>query len=435
MTKIASVDHGIYHTEWGNIGSYKLNDIIYYSGSYDSFANIQSNVIAFNGTIFSDVGNAASLNQDFIFNSKDDTLFLLGSNSIQALVSGKWYTFYQGNKFDYFHGMALSGEDVIISTRTNNSIKRIRNGFVLDSLNSTLYRPILNNVGGKILVSSQSYPPKPQTVYQLESNLKLSPLFVNQRVDSFDLHFASLDTRAYFWGRKGVYLNADNYNNIAEINLDSLKSQNADTIHIVVFRDINKNGIKDNTEVGNKSLVREYNSGNEWSTDDEGLLELVYLDNEDPRFAFTKESIFDSCYVSAFTGGKSSKTYNSAFTSDTIYLPIWRSGLQNKNIVLNAYSPRNARLNTDQEIYFKVFNRDCDEQNSKVQLKIELDPNTDFVSSKPNFSNKTGNTLSFDLNVLANQLQLVKLTVKYSNTKYQLNDLVKHGAKIVMSFT
>jgi hypothetical protein len=140
----------------------------------------------------------------------------------------------------------------------------------------------------------------------------------------------------------------------------------------------------------------------------------------------------NSCEIFPFTGSISPKTNLPNVTRDTLFLPYFAS--KNFNIEVKNTSFSQARLLDTISLKFKINNKGCINNNGSLNAELKLNPNVQFISSSPNYSSKSTNTLNFSItNLFNSQSREISVKIVYPLNKFSINDVVKHYLKITPS--
>ncbi|MEZ4804550.1 MAG: T9SS type A sorting domain-containing protein [Bacteroidia bacterium] len=297
-------------------------------------------------------------------------------------------------------------------------------------MNSHIKNPYFNRHKNRLFISESGDWGGAITVYSIDSSLKLQTHFNNQRSnDSLPIFFVSNDTNLYFHANYGVRVNGKDYNYIAEINFDSLKDLRFDTLVVKVFRDRNKNNQYDTGEVSTYSYVNDMITNELYVSDQKGFITIYQLQGETVKVKFKEEALKDTCYKTPYSGGISSNKLGANKTRDTIYMPLWKTKLD-ANLKLNAYGNYWARLDTNKNINFEIFNNGCGNISDSVTLKVELEPNSIYVNSIPTYTSKNGNTLEYRLKAKPFSPTRVMVFIRCASANFNVNQDIMHTASI-----
>lgn len=442
-TSIARVAHGWYWTIWGDFVSHKMGNKIYFAGHMDSFNGISNpGIMSYNGSTFSNTNNPTLYLSGPVFASRNDTLFIQGHNGIRAGVwtyttASGWSNYYLTGNNKYIYAITVQGNSLVISE--DQQVKRLRNGVCVDSFQSPWNRPIPTAVGNRIIISPKDYSAyfnnRKQTVYSLDQNFNATAVFRNQYIDSGALNFSLNGNKLYVHGNEGIKFNSNNYNWIGEIQIDSIKDIAIDTVLVRVYADLNKNDVFEGTDFGTPAKIKDINSDQTYVTNSSGLIYLYPLDNEDIRIQFEERTLIDTCFKAPYTGARSSFAYNSPLTKDTIDIPVWRTTLQLSNVSLFAYGIPVARLANPSNMMVYVSNLDCDAQSANATVTVKLDPNTTFISSTPAYTAKTGNVLTYTMNIASFEFKHIDIKLEYPNTSYSIGQTAAHSVKVSVGYS
>lgn len=420
-----------------NVGKFKNR--LYFVGEFDSLSNNgANNVMVYDG---SNIVNANFPNfyqklTSYIPNYMDtlkDTLYITYQNKILFHKYPNIWGVHDSvkNKFNVFYSLTIKN-DTIIATTTSNILYRFKNRKMIDSLNlNNGSNNFVHAYNGRVLRLNDK-----GRISQIEKNNSQKALLQNEKYsDSLNYTLMDVNNRLYYYGSQGVKFSGEDYNNIVELDLDSLPVPNQDTINIKVFRDVNKNLTLDTADAQSQSIIR-VNGVLDYNTDLQGNLIFNPLDNEDMKFEFIKESSFDSCYISPSPGAIASNVFNSSKTSETLFFPLRRTSYSNRNITVKAFSGFNARLLDTVAFEISVKNNVCDNSNATATVKVNLDKDFVFVSTTPSYTSFAGNVLTYYLSAIKGNGELSKIKIYgyYPNTKYTVGAKVKHAVKLSSTF-
>ncbi|MES2616289.1 MAG: T9SS type A sorting domain-containing protein [Bacteroidota bacterium] len=420
-----------------NVGTFKNR--LYFVGEFDSLSSAgANNVMVYNGSniVNANFPNSYQKLTSFIPNYLDtlrDTLYITYQNKILFHKYPNIWGVHDSvkNKFNVFYSLTIKN-DTIIATTTSNILYRFKNRKMIDSVILTNgSNNFVHAYKGRVLRLSDR-----GRISQIEKNISQTPLLQNETyTDSMNYTLMDVNNKLYYYGSQGVKFGGDDYNNIVELDLDSMPVPGQDTINVKIFRDVNKNLTLDTGDAQSQSIIR-VNGRLDYNSDLQGNLVFYPLDNEDMKLTFIKESSFDSCYMSPFQGAVASTVFNSSKTSELIYFPLKRTSNTNRNITIKAFSRFNARLLDTVAFDISVRNDVCDNSNATATVKVALDKDFVFVSTSPAYTTFSGNVLTYFLATIKGNGELSKIKINgyYPNTKYTVGSKVKHTVRMTSTF-
>lgn len=409
-------------------------------GNFDSL-----NQVPFSRIVLFDGNNFTSLNYNKVnglildCKIKDDTIFIAtGNNSkimFQKIGSGNWSIYTQ---MGYVWNIGLEVSDSFKYFMKYDSLFRIQNGIINEKMssnrsaitngNSLLFDKLLiyNN---KLLILRKSYS-WDKTLIQKTHNSNLSSIEDVLLLDdnSEKKIFKSQNNKVYIYGNSILSANNLNCDFIVELLVDSLEKLDIDTTVIKHFKDNNENYVFDN---GDQLLSKWFFVDNQYYTSNvNGIFNYYHYSNHLP--VIIPYNYNNSCEIFPFTGSISPKTNLPNVTRDTLFLPYFAS--KNFNIEVKNTSFSQARLLDTISLKFKINNKGCINNNGSLNAELKLNPNVQFISSSPNYSSKSTNTLNFSItNLFNSQSREISVKIVYPLNKFSINDVVKHYLKITPS--
>jgi hypothetical protein len=428
--------------QYGRVYSIKFQNKIYYIGHTDSFVKKGTpGVVEYDGTQFTAMGlnkTTTDVGVDFSFASRNDTLFVSFDSTVY-MYKGSWKPYYRMTGSGIITSIATLGAALYVSELSSSplvKIKKLGQGLVLDSFNmpyKAYEEPTLTvklfTAGNRLLVNKNHL--YYHMVQSFGHDKVVQTHFRNIVVDTAGVQFINNGNKVYCFAAGGIKINGIDYHNIAQFYLFPLQDIKTDTIKVHVFRDINKNGSYEQTDkIASNVVVRELLTNKDYSTDSFGNVELYPLDNEDFKVLFISDSNGDSCFKAPYSGAQSSGHYNSPQGKYQMDMPIWRTSLNNTNIMLKAYGSGQSRLDVSAPIHIRVFNRDCNASNSSVTVTIVIDSSTHILSSVPPYDSYSGGIVTYSMKIPPYSEQLIELKVKYPLGNYAIGDTVRHKVHI-----
>lgn len=429
--QVASVSHSGPDYFSGEIKAYKFFNKVYFAGHFDSFAGIANpGIVEYDGANFRGTGMSTTpVERGFNLDSRNDTLFFARGNKLYIYQrdSLSWSTYYTLTKGKIL-GFGINGSSIYMNG--NGKIWRHRYG-ALDSIPSDISQPVYSKVSNKLLIGERLPYGQPgaQGIFSISQGFAAEKLARLSTIDTSDLKFINIGTHIYVYGRQGVRYNGIDYGNMAELVSGSLLPQKVDSVYVWIFRDQDGNGVYDPADSGSSSYIAETNTGLQYLTDARGKIAFYPLNNEDLKFQFLSEAT-DSCYKSPFSGATGSRHYNSVRGNDTVMIPVTEPKKGAFDFVVNSYAARNARMDQDVKLKFRVFERDCKTDSSTVTMVVALDPNVLFQNASPPFTSRSGNTLTYTMRLDPKAPREFEVTVNYPSAKFNLNQVVKHYSSI-----
>lgn len=421
----------------------KYKNDLYIVGAFDSIGitKTANGIALYNGVFFSNANFPGVVARNgygvsVSFDTSRDTLFMATGSVVYYHLQGplRWAVFYDAA--DEIESIACSKNYVYILR--GNKLDILNNGSQIDTLSFNNPNQVFNQRKGKLVGTNNNLIIKnSSTLFQVNNRQNIRPIynFAGNDTSINQVFLKYNNTFLYYHNMTGVINGSNDYNNIVEIQLDSIVLSNFDSVKLIVFRDYNKNYNKDTGDLGSP-FPRISVNGWDYIGDVNGEFKYYPLDNEDADFGFLNENNPDTCYKLSFSGRLKSTTYKSQTSFNTLYFPLWRTSLQNRNLIVRAWGQFNERIADTTDLRIYVANRDCDQSLSAADVVLTLDPKTAFVSSVPAPFSKNNNTYTFKLNAISpnstNTPILVYVSYPYGN--YQLNDKVRHRVRIKTSF-
>jgi hypothetical protein len=433
----------MHNTGTGDIKSIKFAGKMYFAGMLDSVTGlgVSRQVAIFNGTGFS----ASGLPGAYVHSGpskaslevSNDTLFTTYRKSVYWHKAPNSWGIYYNSQYE-LSSVASAGLRIHVSDDLGN-ISAIRQSATVDSFFINKPQVILEGLGKHLFFTHSKSTYDYSVRFGELVNGKPVYYFHNTLPDTTDMSFIRHNNqKLYYYSRDGIIEDGKNYNRIVEVRADSLDIIPLDTVLVRVFKDRNRNYAFDTggVDLNGTFYVREIRSRDIQQTDNSGFLRFYPMHNEDYNLVYDRELLSgpDSCYEQSFTGARASRTYNSSRYRDTLLFPLWRKTVQNNNLVLKSWTSNRARLLDTIPLTIDVYHKDCNVDTAAATIRVNLDSNTVFISCTPGYVSKNGNELVFSLKVGANAIRKIKINVVYPNTKYTLNQLVRHRVLLTTTF-
>ncbi len=325
-----------------------------------------------------------------------------------------------------YSGVAYLGKKWLITRPNSDSIlyytgKEFIRRKLDKVLNSDL--SIINTSKGALIAEDSK---EISRLFLLDTTKNKLSLIYQWRQGTADFPKSSLiksKTTVFYSFNSPILYNDTVYKNIVELNIEALKLK---PIIAYLFYDINKNYKKEITEVlvDGKLLNRAIGY---IITSNAGKFEDKIPTHMDGEYILLSNNSVE-CLKLPFTGALKTKPFRGI--NDTLFFPLQKIP-EVKNLFVKSWGRAIARLLDTIELTIQINTKDCDTKPADATATITLDSNTKFVSSKPSFTSRIGNIFKFDVkNITGPNGNTINLNVIYSNTKYKINDYVKHNVNI-----
>jgi hypothetical protein len=327
-------------------------------------------------------------------------------------LGNKWlFTRTNSDSVTYFDGRNFTRKKTGISLGSQLSIINTPKSVLIteDKKISRIYR--LDTTSNKLFLLYQAIPP-------IEGDSAISSLLKSKET-------------IYYRSNVSIIFKDKKLGKIAELNLDSARVFKYNSITAYIFYDKNKNYKLDNGEDLIPSIIRNRTYGN-FINAPQGTFEEKIPDFIDAEYELVKYT-YAECLKLPFTGALKTNTLNGSING-SLYFPLQKNS-STKNIYVKSWGKATARLLDTIPLSVKVTNVDCNLKNSDATVIILLDSNTQLVNSSPNYSLQSGNKLIYNLtNINTINGALINLKVIYSNSKYKINEYVKHLVTITSTY-
>jgi hypothetical protein len=408
--------------------SVKANNKLYYFGPIDTMFNLSRPIIVeYDGNTAKKI-TPPNYNDNSKIYSLNDSLLLITDNVIYSYYKGSWDIHYKHPSSNSIFSFASDGKMDYLSDGQGKILK-IKNGQVFDSTYSGGIKSSLIGMPNIAYLTLKDGSTGDVPFYTYNNQNQIQFNFRSIIADSLGFKSITDGTRLYIYNQSNLFVEGQNYGPLAEVVQQNLVNPSLDTLYIRAFRDENRNGKYDDNERSVQTLMLDGVSGSDLILDSNQLNRYLVYDTEPVNLSVGNINYGSKCYNMDFDGGVSSKAYRNLLHADTINIPMSHvpENIGNYNVYATAHSE--ARLNEEQKILIDVSNPKCNYTVKFLSLKVKLDPDAVLVASIPNYTNRNGNVLDYDLNANPGKNEIL-LTIKYPNTKYSLNQVVKHTVEL-----
>jgi hypothetical protein len=416
----------------------KFKNKLYYTGDYlrtSSFPNNTNyllNPLVYNGKSFTNQYDLRSNKLEFDF-FLDSLRFIDNNNAILTFNTSDTsrIVFFQ-DKFSINH--LLSQDTNLYFTRNNGtSMELVKMGDSKNqstlTLNSDINRfKLYNSNNGKM----QLYLSNFQSQYNftefsgINNNLQYVRHFRILGGDTFPIQVVKGNNADYIYHPKGLIKNGINYGYIAQLEYDSFKNVQIDSLLIFTYRDNNKNRVYDIGDILVPCYIHEAVTNREFQSDNKGILMYASYDNEEVNFSVIGETNSSSCFAQPFSGGLSSKASFSDKNRDTLYIPLWDQSNDSINYHFNKFYSKQARIDDVIPIELNIKNKVCNSNKDTVFIDVFFDDSLKVIASSVMPFSIKGNHYRFRTEPSTGFSNNLKFDVKYPFGTYQLGEKVTH---------